>query len=88
MKYCVYTRDPGKITTIVETDSLKRAANVYYGITVSCGCPRLSIDGRELRIFEAEEIVFKVIRTSACVQHNAQVRTKIIKERQESRRAQ
>lgn len=82
MKYHVYTREPGKITTLVETDSLKKAAKAYYGLIVSCACPRLSIDGRELRIYEADKIVYRSVRNAANVRHMAQVRKMMLRERQ------
>jgi len=84
MKYHVYIREPGKTTTVIETDSLKRAAKVYYGIIVSCGCPRLAVDGKELRIFEADKIVYRSVRNAAGVMHNAQVRNEILKARKQA----
>jgi hypothetical protein len=84
MKYHVYTKEPGKITTLVETDSLKKAAKAYYGLIVSCACPRLSIDGRELRIYEADKMVYRSVRNAAGVMHNAQVRNEILKARKQA----
>ena len=84
MKYSVYVRTPNETNTVINMDSLERAAKVYYGIIVSCGCPRLAVDGKELRIFEADKIVYRSVRNAAGVMHNAQVRNEILKARKQA----
>lgn len=79
MKYHVYTRDPAGITTIIDTDSITKASKAYYGIVVSSGGPRISIDGKEMHILEADTFTMKVLRGKT--KRGAVVRNDILRER-------
>jgi hypothetical protein len=76
MKYRVYVRTPEETTTVINTDSLYKAARAYYPIVMSCGGPRLSVDGRELRIHEADAMAVDALRkgdkkkTGAMIRHD------------------
>lgn len=79
MKYSVYVRTPQETTMIINTDDLYKASKAYYGIVVSSSGPRISIDGNEMRILEADEYTMKVLRGKT--KRGAVVRNDILRER-------
>lgn len=79
MKYHVFTRDPAGVTTIIDTDSITKAARAYYGVRIGCGCPRLEVDGRQLPICDADALTFKTLRRKK--DRAAQVWNEALKER-------
>lgn len=62
MKYCVYIRIWGIDSALLYTDDLDEAAREYYWLESRGGCPRLSVDGIELRIYEADELALVALR--------------------------
>lgn len=79
MKYHVYVREPGETTAVIDTDDLTKASKAYYGIVVSGGGPRISIDGKEMRILAADEFALKVLRGKT--KRSAVARNDILRER-------
>lgn len=55
LKYRLYTRLEGYIDTIMQTKSPVKVSEAYFASVHSGGLPRISIDGHELRIFEADK---------------------------------
>ena len=56
MKYRVYFIESFSEGTIKQTDDLKEAAYAYYLTLFSGTYPRISVDGKELRIEQAERL--------------------------------
>ena len=52
--YTVLIRTPAGTQTVIETNDIKKAKRAYAQHKGSC---RLCIDGRELRILEADELM-------------------------------
>ena len=59
MKYHIYTRDDGVEYTIVQTNSRAKACNAYHALIRQHCYARMAVDGRELPIFKADELVRK-----------------------------
>lgn len=56
MKYRIYFRESYSEGTVLNTDDMKAAAHAYYTCIYANTYPRVSIDGRELKILEAERL--------------------------------
>ena len=71
MKYRVYYIETGDEATVKRTDDLKEAAYAYYRVLYSGTYPRLSVDGRQLHIEQADKLCLSVYKdkTGHAVQH-------------------
>lgn len=80
MKYSVYVRTPNETNTVINTDSLYKAARAYYPLVMGGAGPRLSVDGQELRIYKADAMAFKALRGGNKKKTGAMIRNDIGKE--------
>ena len=59
MKYRVYVIEAGTVSPMTETDNAREAADVYNEARKILSYPRLSIDGKQMRIINADKWAIK-----------------------------